>query len=172
MNGLDNKYELKMNKIVFCEIDIDYLKSLYEFDNEVSYNQNYKKHIKAHLGILTSIQNNTFIIPLTSPKEKHLKISNNSNQIEKMFDQDNNSLGVLLIQKIIPVSEILIKRINLEKDKKYGNLILKQLNYIKKNKARILKKVNTHYDKVMNNKKIKFSTNLPADINFLKNYLK
>lgn len=53
MNGLDNKYELKMNKIVFCEIDIDYLKSLYEFDNEVSHNENYKKHIKAHLGILT-----------------------------------------------------------------------------------------------------------------------
>lgn len=47
MNGLDNKYELKMNKIVFCEIDIDYLKSLYEFDNEVSYNENYKKTYKS-----------------------------------------------------------------------------------------------------------------------------
>ncbi len=55
----------------FVYITTDYLKELYDTDNEVMYIPNSNYECKPHLGILISQNNYNYVIPLTSAKEKH-----------------------------------------------------------------------------------------------------
>lgn len=57
------------NRLGFYIVNKDYLEYLHKYDYEVQYNSEYKKKIKPHLGIIVENENNqTFLIPSTSPK--------------------------------------------------------------------------------------------------------
>ena len=62
-------FKLK-DKLKFINISQDYLKYLHDHCSEVYYKQfNYDN--KPYLGILINNENNQYVIPLSSAKEKH-----------------------------------------------------------------------------------------------------
>ncbi|WP_162847750.1 type III toxin-antitoxin system ToxN/AbiQ family toxin [Mycoplasma anserisalpingitidis] len=153
-------------------MDIDYLKALYEEDKEISYNESYEYKTKPHLGLLVSINKEIFVVPLTSPKQKHPYISNNSDRIEKIYDENGKFTGLLMIHKMIPVYENIIKKIKFGKNDKYTALLVQQYNFIKKNRSRIIGKINRHYKKTISNHRLKYDTNIAKDLEFLSSYIK
>lgn len=168
----ENRNDLILKKIAFYEVDINYLKALYEEDKEISYNESYEYKTKPYLGLLVSIKKEIFVVPLTSPKQKHPYISNNSDRIEKIYDENGKFTGLLMIHKMIPVSNNIIKKIKFGKNDKYTSLLVQQYIFIKKNRRRIINKINRHYRKTIANKRPMYDTNIAKDLEFLSSYIK
>lgn len=61
----------------FYEIDIDYVRYLYNYDHQIFYNEqdeNYDK--KPYIGIVVVFDKYKYFVPLTSAKEKHKRLKN------------------------------------------------------------------------------------------------
>jgi protein AbiQ len=100
-----------------------------------------------------------YCIPLSSPKEKHLKMKNDID-FHKILDDKGKIIGVLDINNMIPVRKDLLKRVDisnkpgdLPETKRYKELVSNQLNYCRKNQDIIIKKANKLY-KMTKNKKV------------------
>ena len=100
-----------------------------------------------------------YCIPLSSPKEKHLKMKNDID-FHKILDDKGKIIGVLDINNMIPVRKDLLKRVDisnkpgdLPETKRYKELVSNQLNYCRKNQDIIIKKANKLY-KMTKNKNI------------------
>lgn len=60
------------NKLDFYTVNIEYVKYLHRRDSEVFYDENNLNYdAKPYIGIITTIDNFSYFIPLTSAKEKH-----------------------------------------------------------------------------------------------------
>ncbi len=164
-------------------IDINYLRYLYSIDKEVYYNPSYKTRIKPFVGIITGIQNNEYFIPLTSAKPKHKKWRNVSSShflvyetirknIDHIIVNDDiykkgskeeeiiHVLSVLDIKKMIPLVQNCYEKIDIENinDKKFQSLLKKELDFCKKHKKKILKKVENFYTTQVKNNTVKFAS--------------
>lgn len=159
------------NRLGFYIVDIDYLEYLHKYDYEVQYNSEYKKKIKPHLGIIVENENNqTFLIPLTSPKDKYKNIKKNVFEYHKIYNKNKELTGILLIKKMIPVNLNLIRKITFENSNKYHLLLREQLIFISKEKDVILSKINTFYNKKINNINIYGSTNILEDTKLMEQF--
>lgn len=159
------------NRLGFYIVNIDYLEYLYKYDYEVQYNSEYKKKIKPHLGIVVENENNqTFLIPLTSPKEKYKNIKKNLFEYHKIYNKNKELTGILLIKKMIPVNLNLISKITFENSNKYHLLLREQLIFISKEKDAILSKINTFYNKKTKNINIYGSTNILEDMKLMEQF--
>ena len=56
-------------------VNSDYCDYLRKFDNRVVYNK-HEKELRPFIGILFKIGNCEYFAPLSSPKEKHIKMKN------------------------------------------------------------------------------------------------
>ena len=56
-------------------VNSDYCDYLRKFDNKVAYNKN-EKELRPFIGILFQIDACKYFAPLSSPKEKHLRMKN------------------------------------------------------------------------------------------------
>lgn len=65
----------RINKLRLYTVDFDYLKYLYPIDQEVYFNDDYEKLYKPFIGILYTVNNQMYVIPFTSIKDKHKKWS-------------------------------------------------------------------------------------------------
>ena len=65
--------EFLSDKIRFYELDNDYVKYLHMSDSQVYFHDSYSKDIKPYVGIIATINDIRYFIPLTSPKMKHTK---------------------------------------------------------------------------------------------------
>lgn len=159
------------NRLAFYIVNIDYLEYLHKYDYEVQYNSEYKKKIKPHLGIIVENENNqTFLIPLTSPKDKYKNIKKNVFEYHKIYNKNNQLTGILVIKKMIPINLKLIKKITFEKNNKYHFLLSEQLIIISKEKDVILSKINAFYNKKLNNGTVYGSTNILADVKLIEKF--
>ncbi|QDY88372.1 type III toxin-antitoxin system ToxN/AbiQ family toxin [Mycoplasma anserisalpingitidis] len=165
----ENKIRFE-NRLGFYIINIDYLEYLHNYDHEVQYNPEYKEKIKPHLGIVVVEDNQRFLIPLTSPKEKYKKIKKNVFEYHKIYNKNNELTGILLIKKMIPISLNLIKKITFENGNKYHLLLSEQLIFISKEKEVVLSKINSFYNKKINNGTVYGSTNILEDIKLMEKF--
>lgn len=165
----ENKIRFE-NRLGFYIVNIDYLQFLHNYDCEVQYNPWYKEKIKPHLGIIVVDDNQTFLIPLTSPKEKYKNIKKNLFEYHKIYNKNKELTGILLIKKIIPVNLNLIRKITFENGNKYHLLLREQLIFISKEKDVILSKINTFYNKKTNNINIYGSTNILEDMKLMEQF--
>jgi protein AbiQ len=169
--------------IKFYTVDTSYIETLYAHDSEVYRNiidPNYGR--KPYIGILTHINGRDYLIPLTSPKNKHKNwdyksdtsflvyetINNssiNTNDIFKIISGStdvNKILSVIDIKKMIPVKNGLYTYIDIsiEPDLQYRSLLTKEYQFIKSIRHDVIQSANTFYNKILNGESVRFGCNL------------
>ena len=114
-----------MERLRFYEVDFEYIEYIQKFEKKIMDSINSKSNRK-FIGIVLKIDNLDYIVPLTSPKEKHKKMKNNIDFLK----MDNGLLGAINFNNMFPVPKELYfeKDINLEADIKYKNLLINQIS--------------------------------------------
>lgn len=145
---------------------VNYLRN--KFPRVYSNKEDVRTHTRKYLGIVFTIGNYNYYIPLSSPKDKHDYIFIDGKKIirkdslivmrivSKSKSEDKEELkGTLQIGTMIPVpdSEIELYDINEEKDEHYKNLVIEELIYIRKNEKKIIKNAKILYSKKKANDK-------------------
>lgn len=136
----------------FFTVDENYIQYLKKYDARVP--NNYSE-TKPFIGILFSIDGLDYIAPLTSAKPKHEKIKSGSPTIFKVFDgtSEGDLLALVQLNNMIPVKQSCINKLNVKSlDIKYQFLLLKEINYIRTHRDKLLKKASKLYDLVTNKK--------------------
>lgn len=103
----------------------DYVNFLRQFDSKVPENKIEKRPF---VGIVFSISGNNFFAPLSSPKQKHLRMKNGAD-----FHKINGGQqGAINFNNMIPIptSELILIDINSITDIGYKNLLNSQLKFI------------------------------------------
>ena len=112
----------KVNMMKIYRIKDEYINYLRNEDPKVLIN---KDEGRPYIGIVYSINNSDYYIPLSSPKQKHKKMKN-TKDFHKI---KNGEYGAINFNKMIPVKEECIIEFNFnnEPDEKYRSLL--QLQY-------------------------------------------
>lgn len=63
-----------LNDTKFYEINYDYVAYLSQFDSQVYCHHKYQSSIKPYIGMIIGLSDHKYFIPLTSAKEKHIKL--------------------------------------------------------------------------------------------------
>lgn len=134
-------------KMYLCSIEDRYIEYLRQFDDIVLINKDSKRK---YVGVLFQIGTFNYYAPLSSPKPKHLNISDKAPDIFKI---GNGKLGVINLNNMIPVPEGEIIRIDIENidDEKYKNLLRDQARFINSHREKIKKKAMVLYSIVNSN---------------------
>ena len=131
-------------KLSFYNIDINYCEFLRKYDKNVPFTTDNKEN-RPFIGIILKINDITYYAPLTSPKEKHLKMQN---QID-FIKIDNGKLGAINLNNMIPVNKENIKKIDFNSinNSQYKELLIDQLNWCNKpkNKNTIINRASRLY---------------------------
>ena len=142
-----------MKGFVIVKVDSNYCDYLRKFDNKVSYNAG-SKELRPFIGVLFYIGKIMYFAPLSSPKEKHIRLKAKPDLIKI----DDGKLGVVNLNNMIPVTEKLISLIDLNKpvsnkeEIQYIKLLKKQLNWLNHNQIKIREKALKLYNKYVYNK--------------------
>lgn len=91
---------MRQEKLKWYVVDKDYVNYLRTFDNRVE-NIDYKTKLKPYIGILVTINDFNYYVPISSAKEKHYKIREGMDFIKIM--QNDKIIGVLNINNMIPI---------------------------------------------------------------------
>lgn len=116
----------------------DYCDYLRQFDSRVPYNSE-NKELTPFVGILCGINESEYFAPLSSPKEKHKKMSNGIDFLKI----DNGNLGAVNFNNMIPVGHNNYNTIYFKDewtkhlDKKYQELLKNQVNWLNANYSRL-----------------------------------
>ena len=144
-------------KFKLYTIDDRYIKYLKMYDKKVSHNYDHNVNKKPYVGIVYEDKDNhKFFAPLSSPKERHKRMSNFMVDCIKL---DEGKLGVINLNNMIPVNDgflnpIIIpledEREKFSKDEQeYIGLLEDQLKII--NSTPMLKKIKRNANKMFNN---------------------
>lgn len=167
--------------IKFINIDSNYIKKLNLVCPEVYY-KSVGYDNKPYIGILINEENRSYVIPLSSAKEKHKNWKNINQECylvyeyalkSKMGDadiwvQDNDEnmvkhiMAVIDIKKMIPVKSGVYKETNLNKENtdtpetvRYKDLLNKEYSFCLKIVGDLIKKANRLYNSQMATGKVK-----------------
>ena len=95
-------------------VDKEYIRYLTQFDSRVGYVE-YGERLKLHVGILLSIGEFYYYVPISSAKPKHHKMSN-SLDFHKLQDESTKYLyAVLNINNMIPVPDSCLVQLKYDK---------------------------------------------------------
>ena len=128
-------------KLKIVRVDSEYCDYLRRFDNKVSYNKD-GKELRPFIGIVFNIENIEYFAPLSSPKQKHLKMKN----MVDFLKIKNGELGAVNFNNMIPVKTNNYSIIDLNKqtltfqEQKYQKLLIEQLNFLNANYKQIKNK--------------------------------
>ena len=98
---------MSKNRIGFYTIDTDYCDYLRKFDSKVPYTMD-SKQTRPFIGILLTVNENTYYAPLSSPKPKHLKMKN---QID-FIKINSGKWGAINLNNMIPVHHSLATKVD------------------------------------------------------------
>ena len=102
-------------RLNFYEVEDKYIEYLSKFDKNMMYTKKYSRKFKRkYIGILFSINNNLYIAPLSSFKEKHIKMKENIDFIKI------GNKSVINLNNMFPVEEKNISKIEIEKEKDFN----------------------------------------------------
>lgn len=139
-------------KIKIVKIDSKYCDYLRKYDNKVTYNAG-TKDLRPFIGILFTINKCEYFAPLSSPKEKHLKLKNTID----LLKINNGKYGVVNFNNMIPVTnknyvEFDLNKKATDKEKFRIELMQNQLRWLTNNKKEIYTKSKLLYNLYKNNK--------------------
>lgn len=150
-------------------VDEDYINKLRNIDEKFLFN----KSTRPYLGVVLSINNLNYFVPLSSPKDN--KKVNNQLSI-KLFEVNNiqNKLGYLLFLNMIPVPDKYLSKVDMkyikEHDQEYYKLLVSQLIFIRQENQRILNKAQKVYSNAVI-KKVPFIVSMCVDFLALEKYV-
>lgn len=124
----------------FYHIDDGYITYIRKFDSKVPENKNQKR---PYVGIVLNIAGNDYYAPLSSPKNKHIHMSNG-----KDFRKINQGIyGAINFNNMVPVPLWAASEINFAsiEDEKYRRLLQNQYRYIKQDWKNIEETANNLY---------------------------
>jgi protein AbiQ len=136
-----------MENLKLYRISDKYIRFLKSIDNKV---QDNKARRRPYVGIVLYVGEFRYFVPLESPKPNHVNIKSGKH----LLKLDDGKLGLLGFNNMIPVHELALIPfdINLEEDKKYAELLKRQVSYMNRNKASILDHASkTYYSAVKGN---------------------
>ena len=140
---MDNK------KLKFYTVTEEYMIYLKKYDEKVMDNRGVKNK-RPYIGVLFEIDRKKYLAPLSSPKPKHLTMKNSLDFVKI----NQGKFGVINLNNMFPVVEEVIteKNINLEKDNKYKELLVNQLDWCNKmeNRDNIYRKAEKLYNEILN----------------------
>ena len=132
--------------LFIAKIDGSYCEYLRKYDNKVPFNMMAKQN-RPFLGILFTIHNVEYFAPLSSSKEKHLKMHNTLDFVKIA----NGKLGAINFNNMVPVTKNNYQIIDLNKktlnkqDNQYQELLKDQLSWLNKNYIQIIYKADNLY---------------------------
>ncbi|MFZ7129250.1 type III toxin-antitoxin system ToxN/AbiQ family toxin [Avibacterium avium] len=131
-------------------VDGDYIKYLKSFDNNVQHNYDNNKNKKPYVGVVLDMNGKYYFAPLTSPKDKHLKLRDSDPTTFKI-KHNSKFIGSVLLNNMIPVKKEFISRININlvQDKVYQTLLRKDYQVISNNRDKIENKAKVLYKNVI-----------------------
>ena len=143
---------MKQERLNLYRIDMKYIRNLHNADNRVSsVSPQIGKQHRIYLGIVIVCNGKKYLIPLSHPVEKHLKMSSRAD-FDKIIDKHGKLLGVLNYNLMIPVTERQLIKVNLKtttsdsaSDRYYKQLCIDELNWCRKNAEIIINKANCLY---------------------------
>lgn len=114
-----------------------------------------RKARRPFIGVMIIVNDKEYIVPLTSPKEKHQRMKNTID----FMKIDSGKLGAINFNNMVPVDRSLCERIIIqhESNPQYKELLNNQYNWIKQNQDAINKKAQNLYNKYIEDR-------LPDDI--------
>ncbi len=153
-----------MDKLDFYYLDLKFVRDLSAIDDHVmSISPQRGKQNRPFVGIITILNGRKYCIPLTSPKDK---FAHKKSQVDfiKIFDEKSKEssgmpkmIGVLNINNMIPVTEDVIRKIDLRihpsdapETKRAKTLMQKQLDWCRTHADVINNRANKVYDLVVN----------------------
>lgn len=163
----DTEMEVTFQNFGFYHVNTDYLRYLHGIDSEVQFSETKNYAAKPFLGIMVMMGGRHYVIPLTSAKPKHTRMSYSDaghyliyEQIpkEELGDKDifkpisdtevRKLISMLEIKKMIPVKPELFDRVEFGEipDKRYVDLLEKEYRFCQKIQDGILKKAKRLYE--------------------------
>ena len=134
---------VKILKIYY--LDENYINYLRKFDSIVAYN---KKMTRPYIGVVYTLNGLNYFAPLSSPKPKHLKMSDKAIDIFKIR---NGELGIININNMIPTPiECITEALPTITNEEYKTLIKDQTTFINNHKKDLFTKIRhftLQYDK-------------------------
>lgn len=131
-------------------VDKDYITYLKGFDNKVG-DVDYGDLLKPYIGVVIEVNACKYYIPVSSPKDKHNRMSNQVDFM-KIFDTDGTRLlAVMNINNMIPVPDNCLTKIkydeisnfrsfeNANEETDYVQLLQKEKAFIDSKSAQIVK---------------------------------
>ena len=150
---------MSKNNFKFIKVDPNYINFLLKYDNKVSYNEILlKKENRPFLGILLNINSKKYYAPLSSKKNKFIKLHKiykrtNKNNIDLFFIEDKKGklLSVLNLNNMIPIAVNSIIEFDIRKYRN-ANLLEKEIEFFNsyRNKKEIKKRAIKIYNIVRN----------------------
>ena len=147
---------------------IDYLRdnvSVHVFSNS---GENYS-HTRKYLGVVVKIDNYRYYVPMSSPKQSDYIIVDGQKKIRKSIipimriteshkDGETTLLGTLKFNAMIPVpnSELTLYDLDNEKDLLYKDLVEKEVRFINRHTADVLKHAIVIYKQKISNQPIRY----------------
>ncbi len=130
-------------KLKFVSINPDYCNYLRKYDSKVCFND-HNKESRPFIGILFSMGELEYFVPLSSPKKKHDYIKNKLDCI-KILD---GKYGVININNMIPVSKNNYNELNISliPDTNRRYLLIKQARWMSSHKYNIINNAKTLYN--------------------------
>ena len=111
---------MKDNKLKRYIADKEYVNYLRKFDDKVE-NIDYSTKLKPYIGILITINDFNYYVPISSAKEKHYKIKEGMDFIKIM--QDDKIIGVLNLNNMIPISDNNVKALKYKNIEEYREFV-------------------------------------------------
>ena len=152
-------------KIYLYNIIDSYISYLRKYDSHVSDNKiGKRKHSRKYIGAVLQINEYKYFAPLSSPKPKDFNPDGTIRKdpifltriVVKNDSGEDEMKGKILLGNMIPVNEMALKKVNPndEKDLNYRTLIIKELDFITKNRKEIVRKANIIYNQKIGKYKI------------------
>lgn len=137
-----------MDKLLFYEIDSNYISFLAQFDQHLFQNAKISQNFsRKYIGILFEINGTKYFAPLSSFKEKHKRLTETIDFI-KIGD-----MAVLNLNNIFPVPEGVysLKDPATEKNLQYKTLLNNEIRIIKQKSEQIINNAKAVYKHKMTN---------------------
>lgn len=109
------------DKLKWYVVEKEYVSYLKKFDNKVA-NIEYNDRFKLYLGIIITINEMNYYVPISSVKEKHYKMNEDIDFIK--INKDDRILGVLNLNNMIPIDNenvTILRYIEIEDYREFKN---------------------------------------------------
>jgi protein AbiQ len=148
-------------------IDTDYIEFLARFQEHIWINEE-NNRLRPYVGVVLDIGEYQYYAPLSSPKPKHLHMKDRLDFIR--LEYKGTLKGVINLNNIIPVSDSLVTKIDIQSivDVNYKNLLNVEMIDIRRKRSIIQRNAKTVYNKVTKfNHEIQNAKLIALSYNFL-----